>query len=401
MNFLPRSFLNWLLVRLPFQAFWQKHMIDYRVPKRLNFWYCFGALALVTFLLQIVSGVFLLFHYTPVAVLNAQNVSLAEASLQRLMHEIPWGWLIRYVHATGTSAFFVVLYAHLWRGLLYGSYKKPRELVWILGVFSFGLLLMEAMSGAILPWNNSSFEAASVLSHLVAQMPWLGDFLATLLRGGKSVSEATLPRVFVLHIVLIPLALTAIFALHIISARSVGSTNPQGILNLPQEETLPFYPYQFLKDAVAIIIFFIIFLSALFFLPEHILLPESLENAANLPQSQFRPAWYFAPFYAILRSISGAFWGAFFVFAAFLCLILLPWLDQSRALCLAQQGKRQQIMWFLLLSAFVGLGICGLQPISLVINQLTLLFAALYFACFLSMPIWSKTPLIKELKNEA
>lgn len=318
------SFVGWVDARLPIRDFWHRHMSGYRVPRNLNFWYVFGSLATLVLVIQYVSGLFLTMHYKP-------DAGLAFASIDRIMREVRWGWLIRYAHTTGASLFFVVLYLHVFRGLLYGSYRRPRELVWLVGCLTFLLVMAEAFFGYLLPWGQMSYWGAQVIVNLFSAIPGVGETIATWIRGDATVSDATLNRFFALHVVAVPIALLVIVALHLTTLRQVGSNNPDGI-DLPrgddaasvaarEADTLPFHPYFVVKDVLAAGVFLLIFAIIVFYAPT--MHGYFVEPINALPANPLRtpdditPIWYFMPFYAILRAVTTPFqWGMVVVAAA-------------------------------------------------------------------------------------
>lgn len=311
------ALIDWVDARLPVRAFWRKHMSHYRVPRNLNFWYVFGSLATLVLVIQYVSGLFLTMHYKP-------DAGLAFASIDRIMRDVRWGWLIRYVHTTGASLFFVVLYLHLFRGLLYGSYQRPRELVWLAGCLTFLLVMAEAFFGYLLPWGQMSYWGAQVIVHLFSAIPGVGEGFATWLRGGATISDATLNRFFAFHVVAVPIALLLIVGLHLTTLRQVGSNNPDGI-DLPSGEgaasraareadTLPFHPYFVVKDLLAAALFLLLFAVIVFYAPTmqgYFVEPLNALPADPLSTPEdITPVWYFMPFYAVLRAVTEPFqWG--------------------------------------------------------------------------------------------
>ena len=311
------SFIEWVDARLPVRAFWRRHMSEYRVPRNLNFWYVFGSLATLALVIQYVSGLFLTMHYKP-------DAGLAFASIDRIMREVRWGWLIRYAHTTGASLFFVVLYLHLFRGLLYGSYRRPRELVWLVGCLTFLLVMAEAFFGYLLPWGQMSYWGAQVIVNLFSAIPGVGEAVTTWIRGDATVSDVTLNRFFAFHVVAVPIALLLIVLLHLTTLRQVGSNNPDGI-DLPrgddaasvaarEADTLPFHPYFVVKDVFAAGVFLLVFAVIVFYAPT--MHGYFVEPINALPANPLRtpdditPIWYFMPFYAILRAVTAPVqWG--------------------------------------------------------------------------------------------
>ncbi len=357
------SFLGWVDARLPIRAFWRRHMSAYRVPRNLNFWYVFGSLATLVLVIQYVSGLFLTMHYKP-------DAGLAFASIDRIMREVRWGWLIRYAHTTGASLFFVVLYLHLFRGLLYGSYRRPRELVWLVGCLTFLLVMAEAFFGYLLPWGQMSYWGAQVIVNVFSAIPWVGEGIATWIRGDVTVSDVTLNRFFALHVVAVPIALLLIVALHLTTLRQVGSNNPDGI-DLPrgddavsvaarEADTLPFHPYFVVKDVLAAGVFLLVFALIVFYAPT--MHGYFVEPINALPANPLRtpdditPIWYFMPFYAILRAVTTPFqWGMVVVAAVWGVAGLFPSRRASLPATTARRvgGRVRAVLALLLIAALL------------------------------------------------
>lgn len=310
--------LEWVDARFPATSLWKEHLSEYYAPKNFNFWYFFGSLALLVLVLQIVTGIFLVMHFKPDASLNASGVPVAFASVEYIMRDVEWGWLIRYLHSTGASAFFVVVYLHMFRGLLYGSYRKPRELIWIFGLLIFLCLMGEAFFGYLLPWGQMSYWGAQVIVNLFSAIPVIGPDLSLWLRGDYVVGDATLNRFFSFHVIAMPLVLLGLVAAHIIALHEVGSNNPDGVEIKKNKDAngipldgIPFHPYYTMKDIVGVVVFLIVFSAIVFFMPEfggyflefnNFIPADPLKTPPHIA-----PVWYFTPFYSILRAITSDF----------------------------------------------------------------------------------------------
>jgi ubiquinol-cytochrome c reductase cytochrome b subunit len=307
--------LNWVDNRFPLSKLYNEHLAEYYAPKNFNFWYFFGSLALLVLVIQIVTGIFLVMHYKPDANLNAAGVPVAFASVEYIMRDVPWGWLIRYMHSTGASAFFVVVYLHMFRGLIYGSYRKPRELVWVFGCAIFLVLMAEAFMGYLLPWGQMSYWGAQVIVNLFAAVPFVGPDLALLIRGDFVVGDATLNRFFSFHVIAVPLVLLGLVVAHIIALHEVGSNNPDGVeIKALKDEKgipldgIPFHPYYSVHDILGVSVFLMAFSAIVFFAPE--LGGYFLEYNNFIPADplvtplHIAPVWYFTPFYSMLRAIT-------------------------------------------------------------------------------------------------
>jgi ubiquinol-cytochrome c reductase cytochrome b subunit len=301
------SLMNWVDDRFPATKLWKEHLSEYYAPKNFNFWYFFGSLALLVLVIQIVTGIFLTMHYKP-------DAELAFASVEYIMRDVEWGWLIRYLHSTGASAFFVVVYLHMFRGLIYGSYKQPRELVWIFGMLIYLVLMAEAFMGYLLPWGQMSYWGAQVIISLFGAVPFIGEELALWIRGDFVVADATLNRFFAFHVIAVPLVLLGLVVAHIIALHEVGSNNPDGVEIKKNKDAngipldgIPFHPYYTVKDIVGVIVFLIVFFLVLFYIPEFGGL--FLEHANFVPADPLKtpehiaPVWYFTPYYSILRAV--------------------------------------------------------------------------------------------------
>src|SRR5512139_392905 len=428
---------------------YKKHMSEYYAPKNFNVWYFFGSLALLVLVMQIVTGIFLTMHYKPDAALNAAGVPVAFASVEYIMRDVPWGWLIRYMHSTGASAFFVVVYLHMFRGLMYGSYRKPRELVWIFGCAIFLCLMAEAFFGYLLPWGQMSYWGAQVIVNLFAAVPFVGPDLALLIRGDYVVSDATLNRFFSFHVIAIPLVLLGLVVAHIIALHEVGSNNPDGVEIKAKKDPktgipldgIPFHPYYTVHDIFGVSVFLIVFCAIIFFGPE--LGGYFLEYNNFIPADPLKtplhiaPVWYFTPYYSMLRAITsemmyaliacvlagavlgvlkakvgallkGAilaaalvvvalmlaidakFWGVVVMGGAVVILFFLPWLDCSPAKSIRYRPTWHKYMYGVFVVFFIVLGYLGIQPpseLGTLVAQIGTLF---YFGFFLLMPWWSR-----------
>ncbi|MDX1334461.1 MAG: cytochrome bc complex cytochrome b subunit, partial [Gammaproteobacteria bacterium] len=327
------NLLAWIDARFPLTKMWEEHLSKYYAPKNFNFWYFFGSLALLVLVIQIVTGIFLTMNYKP-------DGALAFASVEYIMRDVEWGWLIRYMHSTGASAFFVVVYLHMFRGMMYGSYKHPRELVWIFGMFIYLVLMAEAFMGYLLPWGQMSYWGAQVIISLFSAIPVVGDDLALWIRGDYVISDATLNRFFAFHVIAVPLVLLGLVVAHIIALHEVGSNNPDGVdIKKNKDENgvpldgIPFHPYYSVKDIVGVVVFLMVFSLIIFYAPE--MGGYFLEHANFIPADPLKtpehiaPVWYFTPFYAILRAVPDKFLGVVAMGAAIAILFVLPWLDRN------------------------------------------------------------------------
>lgn len=377
--------LAWVNARFPLSELFQKHLRDYLVPRNLNGWYVFGALLLFIFGLQIISGIWLVMEYTPTA-------DAAFASVQHIMREVRYGWLIRLIHTTGASSFFAVVYLHMYRSIVYGSYQKPRELVWLVGMVIYLILLLEAFTGYVLPWGQMSFWGASVITSFASAIPYVGQVLLVWLRGDFNVSGVTLHRFFALHVIAVPFLLTLFIVTHLVALRRVGSNNPEGV-DRP-ETHIPFHPYYTVKDLLGLGVFLLIFCSVLFFAPSLgglFLEPNNhlLANPLQTP-ADIAPTWYMTPFYAILRAIPNKGLGLVAMAAAIGLLFVLPWLDRSRVRSLRYKGSLSKIAMGVFVLSFVGLSVLGYEPVSPLKTWLARGFALGYFAFFILMPFYSR-----------
>ena len=387
------GFMKWVDDRFPFTETMETHVTKYYASKNFNFWYVFGVLAFVVLIIQLLTGIFLTMNYKP-------SAAEAFASVEYIMRDVEWGWLIRYMHSTGASFFFVVVYLHMFRAMLYGSYKKPRELIWLIGMGIFFVLMAEAFAGYLLPWGQMSYWGAQVIISLFGAIPFVGEALVEIIRGDYSISDITLNRFFALHVILLPLLLIALIFVHIVALHHVGSNNPDGIeiKKNKDERGVPvdgvaFHPYHTSKDLVAIIIFLIIFCSVMFFAPEmggYFLEYANFEpaNTTATPE-HIAPVWYFTPFYAILRAVPDKLWGAILMAGAVLLPAFLPWLDRSRVKSIRYRGPIYKLALTLFAISFVLLGWLGVQPAEGVYVLMARIFTVIYFAFFLLMPYYT------------
>jgi ubiquinol-cytochrome c reductase cytochrome b subunit len=433
----------WLENRFPTGfAEYKKHMSEYYAPKNFNVWYFFGSLAMLVLVIQIVTGIFLVMHYKP-------DAAKAFESVEYIMRDVPWGWLIRYMHSTGASAFFIVVYLHMWRGLIYGSYQKPRELVWIFGVALFLCLMAEAFMGYLLPWGQMSYWGAQVIINLFAAIPFIGPDLSLLIRGDYVVGDATLNRFFAFHVIAVPLVLIGLVVAHLLTLHDVGSNNPDGVdikkhkdpkTGIPLDG-IPFHPYYTVHDLIGVGVFLMIFAAIVFFAPEmggyfleynNFIPADPLKTPAHIA-----PVWYFTPFYSMLRAVTdpfvnvlvgvvaiaavltvlrarlsgtaklvvlvGAlvtigllkaldakFWGVVVMGVAVMVLFPLPWLDKSPVRSIRYRPGWNKWLYAIFIVNFLVLGYLGIKPpspVGTVVSQAGTLF---YFGFFLLMPWWSR-----------
>jgi len=400
--------LNWIDERFPLTSSIKGHLTEYYAPKNFNFWYFFGSLALLALVIQILTGIFLVMHYKPDASLNAAGVPVAFASVEYIMREVPGGWLIRYLHSTGASAFFIVVYLHMFRGLLYGSYRKPRELIWIFGTLIFLALMAEAFMGYLLPWGQMSFWGAQVIVNLFSAIPLIGPDLSLIIRGDFVVSDATLNRFFSFHVIAVPLVLIGLVAAHIIALHEVGSNNPDGVEIKKKKDAngipldgIPFHPYYTVKDIVGVVVFLFFFSAVVFFAPEgggYFLEYNNFIPADPLKTPpHIAPVWYFTPFYSILRAVTyplfgldAKFWGVVAMGASVVIIAFLPWLDRSPVKSMRYKGPIFKFAVFVFVICFFVLGYLGVLPVSPGRTLVSQICSVLYFAFFLLMPWYSK-----------
>ncbi len=389
------ALMGWVDARFPASKMWKEHLSEYYAPKNFNFWYFFGSLALVVLVIQIVTGIFLTMNYKP-------DAQLAFASVEYIMRDVDWGWLIRYAHSTGASAFFVVVYLHMFRGLMYGSYKKPRELVWIFGMLIYLALMAEAFFGYLLPWGQMSYWGAQVIVSLFGAIPVIGDDLALWIRGDFVVSDATLNRFFAFHVIALPLVLVGLIVAHIIALHEVGSNNPDGVeikknkdpVTHKPVDGIPFHPYYSVKDIVGVVVFLMVFSVVVFFMPEmggYFLEHANFEPADPLKTPEhIAPVWYFTPFYAILRAVPDKFLGVVAMGAAVVVFAFLPWLDRNPVKSVRYRGLCYKLMLTIFVISFLVLGWLGMEAPSPGKTLAAQIFSVLYFAFFLLMPIYTK-----------
>ena len=396
-----KGFMAWIDARYPATKVWSEHLADYYAPKNFNFWYFFGSLAMLVLVNQILTGVWLAMSYKP-------DADLAFGSVEYIMRDVEWGWLIRYLHSTGASAFFVVVYLHMFRGLMYGSYRAPRELLWIIGVIIYIVMMATAFMGYLLPWGQMSYWGAQVIVNLFSTVPFVGEELGVFIRGDYVISDATLNRFFALHF-LLPFLLAAIVFIHIVALHKVGSNNPDGVeikkgpkgnkwSDTAPADGIPFHPYYSVKDIVGVIGFLILFSWAVFFAPEmggFFIEYPNFEPANPLKTPEhIAPVWYFTPFYAILRavpSIAGsAFPGVVAMGASLVLFFFLPWLDRSPVKSMRYKGPIFKAAVGIFVVVFIVLGYLGVKPATPVLTLLAQVCTVLYFAFFLLMPWYSK-----------
>ena len=435
-----QKLLNWIDNRFPLSKLYDDHLGNYYAPKNFNFWYIFGGLATLILVIQIVTGIFLTMHYKP-------DAALAFGSVEYIMRDVPWGWLVRYMHSTGASAFFIVVYLHMFRGLLYGSYRKPRELVWLFGCAIFLCLMAEAFMGYLLPWGQMSYWGAQVIVNLFAAIPFIGPDLALLIRGDYVVGDATLNRFFSFHVIAVPLVLLGLVAAHIIALHEVGSNNPDGIeikatkgANGHPLDGIPFHPYYTVHDIFAVSMFLMVFSAIIFFAPEFG--GYFLEYNNFIPADPLKtplhiaPVWYFTPYYSMLRAITGEmmfvliacvlggallaalkfklagffkvlivivaiglsammlsidakFWGVVVMGAAVVILFFLPWLDNCAVKSIRYRPDWHKLVYAVFVVDFVVLAYLGTQPPSPIGERVSQVGTLFYFGFFLLMPWWS------------
>ncbi|OAV36729.1 Ubiquinol--cytochrome c reductase, cytochrome B subunit [Moraxella catarrhalis] len=392
--------MSWVDARYPATETYEYHMSKYYAPKNFNFWYFFGVLSMVVLVNQLVTGIWLTMMFNP----SAEG---AFASLEYIMRDVKGGWLIRYMHSTGASAFFIVVYLHMFRGLLYGSYKKPRELVWLIGMGIYLCLMAEGFFGYLLPWGNMSYWGAQVILNLPAAIPVIGDALAEWVRGDYLISGITLNRFFALHVIAIPLVLVGLVFMHLVALHHVGSNNPDGIdikklkdKNGVPLDGVPFHPYYTVHDMVGIVVFFICFFAVVFFVPEgggYFLEKPNFEvaNALKTPP-HIAPVWYYMPFYAILRAVPHKLGGVIAMGAAIAVLFVLPWLDRSPVRSIRYKGILSKIALAIFVVSFVTLGYLGgtaSTPTATIIGRICTI---LYFLYFLLMPFYTSIEKCKQ-----
>ncbi|MBR9867882.1 cytochrome bc complex cytochrome b subunit [uncultured Amphritea sp.] len=392
------GFIGWIDDRFPLTAMWDDHLAKYYAPKNFNFWYFFGSLALLVLVNQLLTGIWLTMSYNPTA-------EGAFASVEYIMRDVDYGWLLRYMHSTGASAFFAVVYLHMFRGLLYGSYRKPRELVWIFGMTIYLALMAEAFMGYLLPWGQMSYWGAQVIVSLFSAVPVIGPDLAEWIRGDYLISGITLNRFFSLHVVALPIVLLGLVVMHIIALHEVGSNNPDGVeIKEKKDENgipldgIPFHPYYTVKDIVGVVVFLFVFCLIIFFFPEmggYFIEQPNFEPANPLKTPpHIAPVWYFTPFYAMLRAIppiaASQFPGVVVMGGAIAILFVLPWLDRSPVKSMRYKGVWSKIWLVIFAISFVILGYLGVVASSPGRTLVAQICTALYFAYFFLMPFYTR-----------
>jgi len=396
---------SWIDQRFPLTKVWNEHLAEYYTPRNFNFWYFFGSLAILMLVMQLVTGIFLTMHFKP----DSAN---AFASVEYIMRDVEWGWLVRYLHSVGASAFFVVIYLHMYRGLLYGSYKGPRELIWVLGMLLYIVLMAEAFMGYVLPWGQMSYWGAQVIISLFGSVPVIGPDLLVWILGDYSVGDAALNRFFSLHVVALPLILVVLVFLHIVALHTVGSGNPDGVEikknkdkdGIPKDG-IPFHPYFTVKDAMGAVAFLWIFCAVVFYAPglngyflEHANFIEA--NPLKTPE-HIAPLWYLTPFYSILRAIppmfGSQFPGVLAMGASLLILFFLPWLDRSPVKSIRYRSPIYKWVLGVFVVSFIMLGWLGMEPVTPLNVFLARVFTALYFAFFILMPWYTSIGKTKEV----
>jgi ubiquinol-cytochrome c reductase cytochrome b subunit len=378
--------VEWIDYRLPFVAFLNHELNEYPTPRNLSYWWNFGSLAGIMLVLMIVTGIFLAMQYTPEA-------NLAFDSVERIMRDVNYGWLLRYVHMNGASMFFLIVYIHLFRGLYYGSYKAPRELLWMLGVVILLLMMATAFMGYVLPWGQMSYWAATVITNLFSAIPWLGPKIVTLLWGGFTVDNPTLNRFYALHF-LLPFIIVAVVILHLVALHTHGSNNPLGIDRKGPQDSIPFHPYYTVKDTFGLCVFLLVYAAFVFYAPNYLGHPDNYipANPMQTP-NHIVPEWYFLPFYAILRSVPNKLLGVILMFSSVFILFVLPWLDTSRVRSARFRPVYKWVFWLLVIDA-IALGWVGANPpegIVVTVGQIATLY---YFVHFLVL-----FPLIGKLER--
>jgi ubiquinol-cytochrome c reductase cytochrome b subunit len=393
-----KKLVGWVDDRFPLVETWKYHLSEYYAPKNFNFWYFFGSLALLVLVIQILSGIFLTMSYKPDAL-------FAFASVEYIMRDVQWGWLIRYIHSTGASMFFVVVYLHIFRGMIYGSYRQPRELLWLIGVAIYLALMAEAFMGYLLPWGQMSFWGAQVIVNLFSSVPFVGNDLSILIRGDFVISDATLNRFFALHVIAVPLVLAGLVFVHLIALHEVGSNNPDGIeikknknaQGIPVDG-IPFFPYMVVKDVVAVVLFLMVFCAIVFFAPDvggyfleanNFIPADPMKTPAHIA-----PVWYFTPYYAILRAVppmfGSQFPGVIAMGVAAIAIVFLPWLDRSPVKSIRYRGPIFKGFLAAFVVSFIGLGYLGLMPATPTYTVISQVLSVVYFAFFILMPWYTK-----------
>jgi ubiquinol-cytochrome c reductase cytochrome b subunit len=397
-----RSIRDWVDNRLPIMTAYRKHMSEYYAPKNFNIWYLFGVFSMVVLVIQLLTGIWLTMNYTP-------SAEAAFASVEYIMRDVDYGWILRYMHSTGASAFFFVIYAHMFRGMMYGSYKKPRELIWIFGMAIYLVLMAEGFLGYVLPWGQMSYWGANVIVSLFGAIPIIGDDLLVWIRGDYLISGATLNRFFALHVVALPIVLIALVVLHILALHEVGSNNPDGVEIKDNKnadgipvDSVPFHPYYTIyHDVPGIMVFLFAFCAVLFFAPEmggYFLEVANFQEANPLKTPEHvPPVWYYTPFYSMLRSVTyplfgidAKFWGMLVMFGAIAILFVLPWLDKSPVRSMRYKGRYSRVALLVFVVAFLILGVLGTQTVSPAKTLLAQVMTLAYFGYFFAMPWYTR-----------
>ncbi|SCY69858.1 ubiquinol-cytochrome c reductase cytochrome b subunit [Nitrosospira sp. Nl5] len=393
---------NWIDARFPMTSTWKAHLTEYYAPKNFNFWYYFGSLAMLVLVNQLLTGIFLTMNYKP-------DASLAFASVEYIMRDVEFGWLIRYMHSTGASMFFVVVYLHMFRGMMYGSYRKPRELLWLIGMGIFFVLMMLAFTGYILPWGQMSYWGAQVIVSMIGAIPVIGQSLSNWILGDFMLSDAALNRFFAYHVVTLPVLLVTLVFVHIVALHEVGSNNPDGIeikankdpvTHIPVDG-IPFHPYYTVKDIFGVVVFLIVFCGIIFFMPEMggYFLEYNNFIPANTLQTpdHIAPVWYFTPYYSMLRAVTVNFlwvdakiWGIVLMGGSVAIFALLPWLDRSPVKSIRYKGPYFKIALTLFVISVFVLGWLGTKSPTPLYTLLAQIFTVIYFAFFVLMPWYSK-----------
>ena len=389
---------DWFDKRIPWREAVRRHLTEYYAPKNFNVWYVFGALALLMLVVQIVSGIFLTMNYKP-------DADRAFASVEYIMRDVQWGWLLRYIHSTGASFFFIVVYLHMFRALMYGSYRAPRELIWLLGMLIFVCMMAEAFMGYLLPWGQTSFWGAQVIVNLFSTIPGIGEWLSVTIRGDYAISDVTLNRFFALHVAALPLVLVVLVFLHIIALHQVGSNNPDGVEIKDHKNAegipldgIPFHPYYSVKDTFCAVAFLCLFAMAIFFAPEmggYFLEYPNFEPANSLKTPEhIAPVWYFTPYYAILRAVppflGTQVWGVLAMGLSIVFLFALPWLDNSPVRSIRYRGWLYKSALLIFVVSFIALGILGSLPPNPARQLAAQIFSFAYFGFLLLMPFYTK-----------
>jgi len=388
------GFMGWIDRRLPVTSFWKAHLAEYYAPKNFNFWYFMGSLATITLAMQILTGIFLTMHYKP-------SAEEAFASVEYIMRDVDYGWLIRSMHSPGASFFFIVIYLHMFRAMLYGSYRKPRELIWVFGMIIYLLLMAEAFFGYVLPWGQMSYWGAQVIINLFGAVPLVGDQITEFIRGDYFVSDATVNRFFALHVIALPIAILGLVALHLTALHETGSNNPDGIeIKEKKDEKgvpldgIPFHPYYTVKDLFGAAIFLLLFAFVIFFWPEAgglFLEHDNFVPADPLVTPELiKPVWYFTPYYAILKAVPDKLMGVVLMGVSVMILFLMPWLDRSPAKSIRYKGNWYKIMLFIFAIAFVRLGMLGVAEGTVAQTWETRFWTFIYFAFFVVLFFFSK-----------